>query len=347
MSLDSFKKMFTRTCLSAGSLALVLLIGGCSSTPMTKSVLHDDTSLATPIELQQTPFFPQEKYQCGPAALATVLNFYDHKTQPEALIDKVYIPEKKGSIAVEMVSTARSYERLAYPLDKSLESLLKEVEAGNPVLVMQNLAFNWWPQWHYAVVVGYDLDKKSVTLRSGTEKRHIIPFKTFERTWRRANYWALVIVPPSQVPATAQAPRYLKAAQDLEATGHTASALQAYQSASKKWPHNALPWLALGNSYYAQGDFRQAEQNFRQGIKKNPETAELWNNLGYSLMAQQCRDQAIKSAQCAVTLQSENSNYHDSLKQLMDTQAAVNKACKPVICDAKIEPGPSFISSPD
>jgi hypothetical protein len=30
-----------------------------------------------------------------------------------------------------------------------------QLEAGRPVLVLQNLALKLWPQWHYAVVVGY------------------------------------------------------------------------------------------------------------------------------------------------------------------------------------------------
>jgi hypothetical protein len=35
---------------------------------------------------------------------------------------------------------------------------LREVAAGNPVLVLQNLSFAWAPVWHYAVVMGYDAD---------------------------------------------------------------------------------------------------------------------------------------------------------------------------------------------
>ena len=150
---------YTRTCLMAGSLYLGLLISGCSSTPMTQAVLHDNASLAAQAELKKTPFFPQEKYQCGPAALATVLHSQDNQTHPDELTEKVYIPEKQGSVPIEIIAAARSYDRLVYPLDSSLENLLREVAAGHPVLVMQNLGFSWRPQWHYAVVIGYDLEK--------------------------------------------------------------------------------------------------------------------------------------------------------------------------------------------
>jgi len=156
--------------------------------------------------------------------------------------------------------------------------------------------------------------------------------KTFERTWRRANYWAQVILPTTQIPATAQAPRYLKAAQDLEATGHTASAAQAYQSAIKKWPTNPLPSLALGNAYYAQGDLNSSEQSFRQALTKHSESGELWNNLGYVLLAQGCHKQAQQAVQCAIKQQPENTDYRHSLNEIIKTRITNTAQCQPVNC---------------
>jgi len=332
MSQGFAKKTFTRTCLLAGSLVLVLLMGGCSTTPMSKALLNNNSVLTAQVELVDTPFFPQEKYQCGPAALATVLNIYNPNIQPDELTDKVYIPEKQGSVAIEMIAAARSYERLAYPLDRSLEKLLLEVEAGNPILVMQNLGFSWQPQWHYAVVVGYDLDKRNITLRSGTEKRHTLPLKTFERTWRRANYWALVVVPPTQVPATAQAPRYIKAAQDLKSTGHITSAKQAYQTAIKRWPDNSLPWLALGNLYYTQNKFKVAEQTFRQALQQHPNSPELWNNVAYTLLKQGCKQQAKNAVQCATQQQPNNTDYQHSLSEISRASITTPSQCQPINC---------------
>jgi len=332
MSQGFTKRTLTRTCLLVGSLILVLLMGGCSTTPMTKSLLNNNSVLTTQAELVDTPFFPQEKYQCGPAALATVLNIYDPTIQPEELTDKVYIPEKKGSVAIEMIAVTRSYEQLAYPLDRNLENLLQEVEAGNPVLVMQNLGFNWQPQWHYAVVVGYDLDNRNITLRSGTEKRHTLPLKTFERTWRRANYWALVVMPPTQIPVTAQLPRYIKAAQDLENTEHVNSAEQAYQTAIKRWPDNSLPWLALGNLYYTQNKFSASEQTFRQALQQHLNSPELWNNLSYALLKQDCKEQAKNAAQCAIQQQPDNTDYQHSLSEISNTSISTVSQCQPINC---------------
>jgi len=332
MSQGFAKRTLTRTCLLAGSLVLVLLVGGCSTAPMSKALLNNNSALTAQVELVDTPFFPQEKYQCGPAALATVLNIYDQNIQPDELTDKVFIPEKQGSVAIEIIAAARSFEQLAYPLERSLAKLLQEVEAGNPVLVMQNLGFNWQPQWHYAVVVGFNLDKKSITLRSGTEKRHTMPLKTFERTWHRANYWALVVLPPNQVPATAETPRYIKAAQDLESTGHITSAKQAYQAAIKRWPDNGLPWLALGNLYYTQNKFKTSEQTFRQALQQHPNSPELWNNMSYALLKQGCKEQAKNAAWCAIQQQPDNIGYQHSLNEISKASISTPSQCQPIYC---------------
>ena len=66
--------------LAAG--ALVVALGGCASlVPQTIS-LRDAWPAGVPeqVELGAVPFFPQEDYQCGPAALATTLAWYrDHQ----------------------------------------------------------------------------------------------------------------------------------------------------------------------------------------------------------------------------------------------------------------------------
>ncbi|HHK0959736.1 TPA: hypothetical protein ACQQQD_006485, partial [Pseudomonas aeruginosa] len=50
----------------AGALLLAALLGGCAQPP-------ESAALPARVELRDVPFFPQEAYQCGPAALATML----------------------------------------------------------------------------------------------------------------------------------------------------------------------------------------------------------------------------------------------------------------------------------
>ncbi|MGA7802238.1 MAG: PA2778 family cysteine peptidase, partial [Gammaproteobacteria bacterium] len=199
--------VLTRRRLRAGALLAVIALAGCASPGPRTPVAGSHA-----VELTKVPFFPQDAYQCGPAALAEVLSFTGEPVHPEALEPYLYLPARKGTLQAEIIAQGRRQGRLVYPVKGTIGAVTAEVAAGHPVLVLQNLAFSWWPIWHYAVVVGFDPDARTVTMRSGEQARHQEPYELFERTWGRAKRWGIVILPPGQLPATAQPQAYLQAA---------------------------------------------------------------------------------------------------------------------------------------
>jgi len=60
-------------------------------------------------ELAAVPFFPQIDYYCGPSSLAMVLQAAGVDVKPEALVDQVFLPGRKGSLQVEMLAAARRH----------------------------------------------------------------------------------------------------------------------------------------------------------------------------------------------------------------------------------------------
>lgn len=281
--------------LLAALLAL-LLLAGCASAPR---LSVDARGLPERVELTEVPFFPQAEYQCGPAALATMLGQRGVVTSPGLLKDRVFLPGRQGSLQVELVAAARGHDLLVYPLAPRLDAVLAEVAAGNPVLVLQNLAFDWYPRWHFAVVVGYDRSQQQLILRSGITRRWVTDFTSFDTTWARGGRWAVLTLPPEQVPAQAELRPWLQAAVDLEQTGHARAAIQAYEAAVQHWPEQGMGWFALGNAQYASGDPAAAQQSLLQAVRADASLAPAWGNLAHVLGERGCAAQAALALRCA------------------------------------------------
>ena len=300
-------------------LMLSGILGACAMGPQTQQLQTNWHNLTSKHQIESVPFFPQSDYQCGPAALATVLGFRGQDVSPDELVSQVYIPSRKGSLQVEILAAARSYGMLAYQIQPLLTDLISEIHAGNPVLVMQNLGLSWVPRWHYAVVIGYDGDEGVFILRSGTLAKRLTPFSVFENTWARSEYWGIVITPPDKKPATAKPFPYLQAAHALEKVGQFNAAKKAYKTSTQTWPTEPLTWLSLGNLDYKQQNYPAAEIAYRNSLKQQPTSASAWNNLASTLSKLNCHQIAAKATSCAVSLNPDNRLFrktYEDIKQL-------------------------------
>jgi hypothetical protein len=268
----------------AGVFILALASGCASLMPQTKELARGGLPSGLPekVELTQTPFFPQREYQCGPAALATVLVSAGAKTTPDELVPQVYLPSRQGSLQVEMLAAARRHGMVAYQLAPRFEDLLREVAAGTPVVVLQNLGF-FSAGWHYAVAVGYDYPKGALVLRSGTLERDVLPFAAHEVVWMRSGYWAMVAVPPERIPATAEEKSWLSAIAALERASGTKNARVAYRTFLGRWPDNVNAAIGLANTHHALGELAEAEAVLREAALKDPESVVVLNNLAQTL----------------------------------------------------------------
>ncbi len=294
------RRCVARRLTAAGILLLGL--AGCA-TPQLQALLSTD-SAARPqrAELDAVPFYAQDEYQCGPAALAMVLEAGGKATQPEVLRPQVYLPDRQGSLQVEMLAATRRNGFVAVELSPKLSDLLAEIAAGNPAVVLQNLALDWYPVWHYAVAIGYDLDARQIVLRSGTERRLEMSLSTFERTWQRSGYWAMLALPPGRFPASVGVAEYLSAVTKLEKAGPPESARAAYQRALERWPDQFTALIGAGNTAYRTGDFEGAERAFRRATVVYPRSAAAHNNLAQTLADLDRYDEALTEARLAVGL---------------------------------------------
>jgi tetratricopeptide (TPR) repeat protein len=271
-----------------------LALSGCASLfPQTKELSKGiPRGLPERVELTEVPFFPQLEYQCGPAALATILAAAGAKVTAEELVPQVYVPERKGSLQVEMLAAARRHGMVSYQLAPRFEDLLREIAAGTPVVVLQNLGF-FSSGWHYAVAMGYDYVGGKLVLRSGIQERDVLPFVAHEVVWMRSGYWAMVAVPPDRIPATAEEKSWLTAIAALERAGDARGARIAYRTFLGRWPDNVNAAIGLANTHHTLGELREAEAVLREAARKDPESVVVLNNLAQTLSDLGRHDEAL------------------------------------------------------
>ena len=300
----------TRFCYVILSLLLSACVSAPQSTQLTQQV---PLPLSSPVNLEQVPFFPQQAYQCGPAALATVLGSSAVNVLPDELVSQVYIPARRGSLQIEMLATARRYGRLPYVLSGSLSEMLQEVGNGKPVLVMQNLGLTRLPQWHYAVVVGYDLGRAEIRLRSGTVRDYIMPLSLFEKTWARAGHWAVLMLEPGQLPLYADETSYFQHVADFELSHDGEPVLRSWRAGLQRWPGSRLLSMGLSNQLYVQGQLREAAQVLQQLLLSDDGFASAHNNLAWLMFELGDQQAALRHAQRATQLEPDTEAFQATL----------------------------------
>lgn len=286
-----------------GFFITLCLLGSCANLPQTAAILkrlHSD--IPSRVELENVPFFPQVDYQCGPASLATVLNASGIRIEPETLVSEVYIPSKKGSLQIEMLTAIRRQGRIAYELQPQLIDILREINAGRPVLVLENFNSGFSQTWHYAVVVGYDLNREEMISRSGANRRETLSFNTFEYIWKQGGYWAYVVLPLDEFPATVNEQHYAQSVSALEESGQLNHAKIGYQTLLNRWPNNLIGQIGLGNIAYTRGDLVSAKKILNEAIHHHPDNTLAHNNLAHVLAELGDIKEAIKVAEKAVAL---------------------------------------------
>lgn len=296
-------KIMINRCWHGLFLCLVLAgLVGCSATPYTNQLLQQpEADLPARAEIPAVGFFPQTENQCGAAALTTILTFSGIDVTPEQLEPRVYVPGRKGAFQVELVAASRQLGRIAYADTLPLTALLELISEEQPVLVLQNLGLDWYPRWHYAVVVGYDLEREEITLRSGDIENYTISMQLFERTWARAGYWGLLVLEPGQLPVAGIKPLpYFQALATLEAARADLDTLPAWQAGVARWADDVELGMGYANALYQQQALDQAARQYANVIHSHPDFGPARNNLAQVLMAQGYYREALRLIDAAI-----------------------------------------------
>ena len=295
------------------AMFLATLLLGCANRPPVE--ISDTFAYPSRFDMAEVPFFPQQPLHCGPAALATVLVYYQRNVTPDSLAAFLFTPGAKGTYALDMAASVRREGLIPFPAPSELESLLSLTAQGWPSIHLMNLGFSRLPKWHYAVLVGYDLEKGAVLMRSGKDRLRWYSFYHFQRSRALADYWSIIPAPVTSVPQLNNWLDAYAAIVDFEQV-HPESVEAAWRSATSVYPTQWQFPFAWGNHLWSTGNFSAAEQAYRAGLERAPNLAKLWNNIGYAFHSQTCFEQAQSAIHCAMALEPLEAEWQSSVIEL-------------------------------
>ncbi len=176
----------SRICFAALVIFGTIACIGPSATGTQSAGGHPDLRL-----IDTVPFFPQEQYQCGPAAMASVLNYRGLAITPEEIAREIYSKSARGTLNFDMIFFAQKKGLQARQYSGSLEDLKKNIDQFNPLIVLVDYGFLAYRKDHFMVVVGYD--SGHVMVHSGKDRFKPVPNEDFIGPWKKTKFWTLLI----------------------------------------------------------------------------------------------------------------------------------------------------------
>lgn len=303
------------------ALAALILSSGCA--PKNPLPLNNNYS-SYKIDV---PFVAPRSELCASTSIKMVSSYWHSTTSyvPRlSLVEldkRTLIPAKGGTLQIELIAAARANGLLVYPLEPTFDALFSELSERHPVIVLVNRSYSWYPLWHYAPITGYDTKAQTILMHFGDTPNEAVPIGTFAALWERSGNWGVVLLPPGQLPASATAKKFLRAAYDLEKVGMLHEAMTAYQSALTRWTDDVPILFALGNAYYNLHQISNAERIYRKILLIDSTYPLALNNLADLLCHTGRSDEALKLLHQAVT------NDIEIQSLIKATQQEISKGC--------------------
>ena len=178
---------------SISILMLTCLLSGCATTT---NIPLEDTRL-----IDNVPFFKQDDYQCGPSALASVINYwYTKKAVPknitvEEIVAAIYSPSARGILGIDLESYARKKGLQVKQYSGSIADIKESIDGGTPLILFVEYGFLFYQLNHFIVTKGYT--QEGIIVNSGRKENELIPNEELDKIWRKTGYWSLLIKPSS------------------------------------------------------------------------------------------------------------------------------------------------------
>lgn len=260
-------------------------------------------SLAAAAPAIDVPFLPQTDAMCGGAAAAMVFRYWGDAHADVQEFAKLVDRHAGGIVNSALVDAVRARGWRADRIASSLDALKARIADRQPVIVLVPERGN---RYHYVVVTGAGGDEILLHDPSWGPSRSMRA-ADFERAWRAADFWSLVILPPADNPAPSARSIIISSSAVPAASISTCDArlAQAVDEVRERGldraddllgrvhaecPDAAGPLHELSGVRFAQRRWPEAESLARAALERDPGDAYALDILGSSLFM---RDDAV------------------------------------------------------
>ena len=260
-------------------------------------------SLAAAAPAIDVPFLPQTDAMCGGAAAAMVFRYWGDAHADVQEFAKLVDRRAGGIVTTALVGAVTARGWRAGRITGSLDALKARIADRQPVVVLVPERGN---RYHYVVVTGAAGDEILIHDPSWGPSRSMRA-ADFERAWRAAGFWSLVILPPaaglaSTASSTIESSNTSSPASIGACDARLAQAIAEVRERGldraddllgrvhAECPHAAGPLHELSGVRFAQRRWAEAESLARAALERDPADAYALDILGSSLFM---RDDAV------------------------------------------------------
>ncbi len=264
--------------------------------------------------IEKVPFFKQSKYNCGPSALASVLNFYGKKISMDDIISGLIKNTVRGSLNIDMFLFPRRFGLITEMVNGDIELIKNYIKYGGPVILLIDNGFSIYRIPHYIVVIGFDDADNIFVAHWGNEENKIISAEDLKRRWSRMGGWGFATIEIPWDKLTAEQHNDIGVA--YENTGKYDDAEREYKEALRIKPDFCEPNFNLGNLYFKKNDYAESEKSFLKALEVCKNKGDIYNNLAFLYLRLNRREDATHFIEKALELSPDNPEYLDTKRMI-------------------------------
>lgn len=171
-------------------VATVILLAGCTQKEHGQDEFRPERDITV---IEGVPFVKQKNNFCGPAAMASVMQFYGDDVSQEEVAGEIYMPKLEGALISDMENYARDRGYEVKAVNGSMESLRSAIDEGSPVILLVDRGVWRVSVPHYYVAYGYIETEQAIILHTGDEGGSEIGYDELDSEWKKMNRLMLVI----------------------------------------------------------------------------------------------------------------------------------------------------------